>query len=286
MKKTFLLLLFLAMQTSLFAEEYFPEGTRWTEIRLDTLKYDSWYSKVGDEWVPNFETIEYRVQGEYDGAIDLWCETPYKCVYTNSSEWTDSLTLLITEGEINGLPSGVLVTVIDNELDPPPLCPSSYPFEWKVGTMIKFKDILSANVPAIFPPNLFDFGVVEEINEGDFGGVRPLKYSDVNGIRMIQGIGVTMWNDGECIFGPLKPYDVLPSHQWESQRHYRSKLVYFERNGEVLYNVWPSKETSAIEAIVNDKSSKNKLYDLQGREILTRKLPKGIYIINGRKVIY
>ena len=45
--------------------KYFPEGTKWTEIRLDTLKYDSWYSKVGDEWVPNFETIEYYVKGEY-----------------------------------------------------------------------------------------------------------------------------------------------------------------------------------------------------------------------------
>ena len=38
--------------------DYFPQGTKWTEIRLDTLKYDSWYSKVGDEWVPNYETIE------------------------------------------------------------------------------------------------------------------------------------------------------------------------------------------------------------------------------------
>ena len=47
------------------AQEYYPEGTKWTEIRLDTLKYDSWYSKEGDEWLPNFETIEYYVKGEY-----------------------------------------------------------------------------------------------------------------------------------------------------------------------------------------------------------------------------
>ena len=74
-------------------QEYFPEGTKWTEIRLDTLKYDSWYSKVGDEWVPNFETIEYYVKGEYTDNNGK----KYKCVYTNGPEWTDSLTLLLQE---------------------------------------------------------------------------------------------------------------------------------------------------------------------------------------------
>nr|MCR5849087.1 leucine-rich repeat domain-containing protein [Bacteroidaceae bacterium] len=118
--------------------EYFPEGTKWTEIRLDTLKFNSWYSKVGNEWVPNFETIEYSVQGEYGGEGNPYSNDPYKCVYTNSSEWTDSLTLLISEGELNGFPTGILVTVYDNEIDQP-LVPSSYPFEWEVGTMIRFK---------------------------------------------------------------------------------------------------------------------------------------------------
>ena len=228
-------------------QQYFPEGTKWTEIRLDTLKYDSWYSKVGDEWVPNFETIEYRVQGEYGGEGNPYSNDPYKCVYTNSSEWTDSLTLLISEGELNGFPTGILVTVYDNEIDQP-LVPSSYPFEWEVGTMITFKDILSANATALFPPGTFDFGVVEEINEGDFGGVRPLKYSDVKGVRMIQGIGVATWNDGECIFGPLEPYNALPT-PYEESRHYRSMLVHFERNGEVLYDVWPRKGSTVEVAI-------------------------------------
>ena len=88
-----------------------------------------------------------------------------------------------------------------------------------------------------------EYGTVEEIKEGDFGGVRPLKYSDVNGIRFIQGIGVASWNDGECIFGPIRPYEVL-SHLGavgSDNRHYRSMLVHFEREGEVLYDVWPEK---------------------------------------------
>ena len=99
MKK--LLFLFILMLSPMLAsaqtvntQEYYPEGTKWTEIRLDTLKYDSWYSKVGDQWVPNFETIEYYVKGEY---TTMYGEK-YKCVYTNGPEWTDSLTLGIQEG--------------------------------------------------------------------------------------------------------------------------------------------------------------------------------------------
>ena len=261
-------------------EEYYPEGTKWTEIRLDTLKYNSWYSKVGEDWVPNYEIIEYRVQGEYGEASDNYWNAPYKCVYTNSSEWTDSLTLLISEGEINGLPTGVLVTVLDVDQ---PLCPSSYLFEWEVGTMIKFKDILAANMPAIFPPDLFDFGIVEEIEVEDFGGVRPLKYSDVKGVRMIQGIGVATWNDGECIFGPLDPYKALPTPHEES-RHYRSMLVHFERNNEVLYDVWPKKEIPSS-ITVKDAQSANQgiIFDLQGRRVSNPQ--KGIYIKEGRKVL-
>ena len=82
---------------------------------------------------------------------------------------------------------------------------------------------------------------IEEINEGNFGGIKPLKYTDVNGVRIIQGIGVTSWNDGECIFGPIDPYHASLFYNGVpyDTRHYRSKLVHFERNGEVLYNVWP-----------------------------------------------
>ena len=60
------------------------------------------------------------------------------------------------------------------------------------------------------------YGIIDEIKEGYFGGVRPLKYVDLDGKapecgkydnpqkintqggRIIQGIGITEWNDGEC----------------------------------------------------------------------------------------
>lgn len=45
-----------------------------------------------------------------------------------------------------------------------------------------------------------------------------------------------------------------------------------------------------IEQIVNSKSSNSECFDLSGRKmikgnLLTSKLPKGVYIINGKKVI-
>ena len=108
MKRTLLFMVLVLASLTMLAQEYYPEGTKWTEIRLDTLKYDSWYSKVGDEWVPNFETIEYYVKGEYTTEYG----EKYKCIYTNGPEWTDSLTLGIQEGGNN-----VIVTAFVYDYD-------------------------------------------------------------------------------------------------------------------------------------------------------------------------
>ena len=47
MRRTLLFMVYVLASLTILAQEYFPEGTKWTEIRLDTLKYDSWYSKFG-----------------------------------------------------------------------------------------------------------------------------------------------------------------------------------------------------------------------------------------------
>ena len=228
----------VALSNNSNTQDYFPEGTKWTEIRLDTLKYDSWYSKVGDEWVPNFETIEYYVQGDCPDRD--WI---YKKVYTNGPEWTDSLTLMIQEAH-----DSVLVSVLVHDYDGKSyvLWPGeAYQFDWSVGKGLYYENILMQNTTSI-SPHQYNYGIVDEIKEGNFGGVKPLKYVDLNGNRIIQGIGITEWNDGECLFGPPDPYSALAqyeSYHWESypERHYRSMLVHFERNGEVLYDVWPEK---------------------------------------------
>ena len=65
-------------------------------------------------------------------------------------------------------------------------------------------------------------------------------------------------------------------------------LVHFERNGEVLYDVWPSPEgmTNEVKYVLAPKPENDTpiLFDLQGRK-LEQKPTKGIYIQNGKKVL-
>ena len=223
--------------------KYFPEGTKWTEIRLDTLKYDSWYTKVGDEWVPNFETIEYYVKGEYvPTSLGVDYQRKYSCVYTNSQEWTDSLTLMINEDVTEyDTTIGVLTPNLIEEFALPGV---AYQWEWYKGKELSYRGIVESNVTSFFPPH--KYGIIDNIKEGVFGGVKPLKYVDLDDVRIIHGIGVTEWKDGECLFGQINPYRYSFYNKEESpkERHYRSMLVHFERNGEVLYDVWPKKEVA------------------------------------------
>jgi len=297
MKKTLLFLLFLAMQTVLLAQEYYPEGTKWSEIRLDTVKYDNWYSKVGDEWMPNFETIEYYVKGEY--VKKEWDDhNTFKKVYTNGPEWTDSLALLIQEAG-----DWVGVAVLVRDYDETSCCVggcTAYQFDWNVGKELYYQDIVQEQTTYIVRYRFY-YGIIDEIKEGDFGGVIPLKYVDLDGKapecgkydnpqkvdtqggRIIQGIGITEWNDGECLFGPPNPYSASGG-EYQS-RHYRSMLVHFERNGEVLYDVWPEKGTTNVKTVCKETTpTTSSLFDLQGRH-LTAKPQKGVYIQNGRKYV-
>ena len=250
----------LASAQAVSTQEYYPEGTKWTEIRLDTLKYDSWYSKVGDEWVPNFETIEYYVKGEYTAKNG----DKFKCVYTSGPEWTDSLTLLIEEVG-DWVTAGVLVNVYGEE--PFIWTGEAYQFDWSVGKGLYFRDISSANLTSIVQFYQY-YGIINEIKEGYFGGVRPLKYVDLdgkapddqgvrknfdtNGGRIIHGIGITEWNDDKCLFGPTIPYSEV-QYNYDYDSHYRSTLVHFERNGEVLYDIWPKKEETYRPFVEDDK---------------------------------
>ena len=127
-----------------------------------------------------------------------------------------------------------------------------------------YEDIEHSNTTDMWSYHFY-YGIIDQIMKGDFGGVRPLNYVDLNGKapecgkydnpqkvdtqggRIIQGIGITEWNDGECLFGPPNPYGALRMFDYDRwgfipERHYRSMLVHFERNGEVLYDVWPKKE--------------------------------------------
>lgn len=281
MKKFFCLYFLFVVQISLFSQDYYPEGTKWTELRLDTLKYDSWYSKVGDEWVPNFETIEYYVKGKYNQDNSEYFR--FKLVYTNGLEWSDSLTLLISESQW-----GIEVSVAIFNEDGVPLYPGkAYMFDdWREGYILSYQTIDGANIPSLPAVGIKDYGTISEIKEGYFGGENLLKYVDLNGIRIIHGIGVTEWNDGECIFGPVDPYSCYYGTYpgMPETRNYRSMLVHFERNGEVLYDVWPEKGVSGIFNLSAPQSKHDStIYDLQGRKLQQAPL-KGVYIQKGKKV--
>ena len=294
MKRTIFFLLSFTVQMSLFAQPYFPEGTRWTEIRLDMEKYDSWYSRVGDEWVPNFETVEYWVQGTY--LEDFWEDGNFKTfnyVHTNSAENPDSLFLLLYEGGHDWEDNDwVEVTLCFFDADKIGIWPGrAYMFNWEIGTRLYSQTIEACNRTGMDDEDgVHEFGTITEIKEGNFGGVRSLKYVETNGVRIIQGIGVTEWNGGECLFGPVDPYMarciLLPDGGTEL-RHYRSMLVHFERDGEVLYDVWPD-VTDGIneiknEKFVNGKWIDGKCYDLSGRRVSKPK--SGVYIKNQQKVV-
>ena len=264
-------------------DEYYPEpekrcfikGSKWTEIRLDTLKYDNWYSKVGDEWVPNFETVEYYVKPRSFGFEGKYSDYVYMHnVYTNGPNWTDSLSFVLYEKHTE---DDVCIKAYSHYSEA-----QAYQFNWFVGKELYYQNIVPFISSAKYP-----YGTIEEIKEGDFGGVRPLKYVDFNGVRIIQGIGVTEWNDGECLFGPVNLYRYSSSQGVPPERHYRSMLVHFERGDEVLYDVWPEKGTTGIECPLlhsDEGIATSKLFDLQGRK-LPGKPARGIYIEDGKKVM-
>ena len=258
-------------------KKYYSKGTRWTEIRLDTLKYNTWYSKVGDEWVPNFETVEYYVRHDgYDWwySIDNFLSFDY--VYTSGPNWTDSLALTISEEhtESDTHINASIEIRKDNDWREYVGFGQAYQLNWSVGKELYYQDMIVDEL--VYPDMVSEehhsrkkigyyepdypsgskhpYGTIEEIKEGDFGGVKPLKYVDLDGVRIIQGIGVTEWNDGECLFGPLKPYQNSFYFQGTPpERHYRSMLVHFERDGEVLYDVWPEKESTTEVTFTKDQ---------------------------------
>ena len=287
----FILMLLPMLARTQVTQKYFPEGTKWTEIRLDTLKYDSWYSKVGDEWVPNFETIEYYVQGEYVDKRMMDYNT-FKKVYTNGPEWSDSLTLLIQEVG-DWVTAGVIVNISGEE--PFIWIGEAYQFDWSVGKGLYFRDISSANLTSTV--QFFQYyGIINKIKEGYFGGIRPLKYVDLdgkapddkewrrnfntNGGRIIHGIGITEWNDDKCLFGPTIPYSEV-QYDFDNDSHYRSILVHFERNGEVLYDVWPKNEVTYHPLIEEDKVWTYHYQGFNGREFNVGRVIDGDTIIGG-----
>ena len=283
-----------------FTSKYFPIGTKWTEIRFNTTKHKSWFRKEGDEWVPNYERVDYYVT-EAHNLPSNYDNVMYRAVYCQRDGRPDSLCQFVAEDIArNGYGS---IDILTNY--PVSFENSEYTLNYRQPDAIylfdnpyKIGDWVSSIRASLHYVETFPnkaYGKVTEIGEKDFGGVRPLQYMTLEGVIpdspdtfcWINGIGVTSWLDGECILGPYGAYKSKYYMMEVGQRFQRAMLVHFERDGEVLYDVWPKPEgmTNEVKYVLAPKPENDTpaLYDLQGRK-LQQKPQKGIYIQN-RKVL-
>ena len=282
-------------------ESYFDDETRWTELRLDTTKYGSWFTETYVDgvltWVPNYEKTEFYVQVD---TVDTGSRLRrFGYVWQHVEGQRDSVHFAFEElHSQQDVFAGSAFLSKDEETEHVKVwgAMSLYQFNWYKG-----KRFYSTNwQDAAFGQSEFEYslGTVDEINEGCFGTDKVLQYIDADtfdiyyhrklyrkdyvGTKLIRGIGVNKWKSRYCIVGPSYPANTTP---WMSDP-YMSILVHFERGGEVLYDLWPTPEgglASHVQGVKAGSSPDNQaVYDLQGRKV-EGKPSRGIYVIGGKK---
>lgn len=299
MKKTLLLwcICSLMMGTSTIqAQSYLRPGARWTEIQLDTLLHDSWYSQVATEegiaYVPNFKVVEYKILSE--GTSDIEDHWALHEVMAN-----DSLVCFLCYDAEEGN-DGISISfthwnnwTTDYRPNTTVFSPSStYNWsEWQVGQELGYVSLATSQLTGGYFPSP-TYGTITSTGDDFLGGTKPLRYADTDkGLRIIQGIGVTEWNGRECIVGPAKAYECVAHFMGGDEgdkilagQHHRSMLVRFEESdGEVLYDMWPNGKGQLEQGMPQTLAPQKPggIYDLQGRR-LQRQPAKGIFIEDGK----
>lgn len=288
------------------AQSYLNNRSRWTEIRLDTLLYDSWYSAVeteaGTAYVPNFEIVEYKINSEMQAFEYEWGSYDLQDVIATTPDGHSRLVCyrcysLDKEGVYQGTYDQFTHIAIRNQAEPFAVMEPAETYcwaDWNVGEDLYFIDLFTSQTTGF--PRTTPYGKIVEVGKDFFGGAKPLEYALLdNGRRIIKGIGVTTWNGKECIVGPAYVNECADWYvndnilQDEAKMdeikntHHRSMLVRFEHDGEVLYNMWPNAKgeiAQGVPQIAGAQKAKG-IYDLQGRK-LTRQPDKGMYIEDGK----
>ena len=288
------------------AQSYLNNRSRWTEIRLDTLLYDSWYSAVeteaGTTYVPNFEIVEYKINSEMQAFEYEWGSYDLQDVIATTPDGHSRLVCyrcysLDKEGVYQGTYDQFTHIAIRNQAEPFAVMEPAETYcwaDWNVGEDLYFIDLFTSQTTGF--PRTTPYGKIVEVGKDFFGGAKPLEYALLdNGRRIIKGIGVTTWNGKECIVGPAYVNEcadwfvndnILQDEAKMDEiknTHHRSMLVRFEHDGEVLYNMWPNAKgeiTQGVPQIAGAQKAKG-IYDLQGRK-LTRQPDKGMYIEDGK----
>lgn len=288
------------------AQSYLNNRSRWTEIRLDTLLYDSWYSAVeteeGTAYVPNFEIVEYKINSEMQAFEYEWGSYDLQDVIATTPDGHSRLVCyrcysLDKEGVYQGTYDQFTHIAIRNQAEQFAVMEPAETYcwaDWNVGEDLYFIDLFTSQTTGF--PRTTPYGKIVEVGKDFFGGAKPLEYALLdNGRRIIKGIGVTTWNGKECIVGPAYVNECADWYvndnilQDEAKMdeikntHHRSMLVRFEHDGEVLYNMWPNAKgeiAQGVPQIAGAQKAKG-IYDLQGRK-LTRQPDKGLYIEDGK----
>ena len=277
------------------AQNYFTEGTRWIELRLDTLKYDSWYHRNPDgTYCPNYEKREFYIHVDtvMEGILHR-----YGYVWQHVDGQPDSVRFVIEEPNQDLVRTGLATLVKKGESEEINVLGTipTYKFGWHEGMDLFSQTMADAGFTQV--SYSYSLGKITEVNEGCFGTDKILSYVDVDTLSIvhinklyrkdyvetsiIKGIGVNKWKSQYCIMGPSYPANTTP---WLSDP-YMSILVHFERDGEVLYDLWPTPEgglASHIQSPKVNRADDTSVYDLQGRKV-EGKPSRGIYIIGGKK---
>lgn len=262
-----------------YAQGGYAEGTRWTELKLDTLKYASWFTEVNDngmtKFVPNYERTDFYIKGD-----TMRYDTKYMKVWRHIDGQPDSIACLIMKQDIQRVVISSLYFYSYGNIASP--CPA-YDFRWEIGKQLYCLRLPSCQLTQGRTPCIF--GTIDEIKTGTFGTSVPLEYVEMNGRTIIKGIGITSWDGRDCIFGPTQAWYMEWMGNSQVSNDYRSILVHFERGGEVLYDLWPNEKGELVTRIPSPREANrdnHTAYDLQGRKV-TGKPSRGLYIIGGKK---
>lgn len=267
------------------SSDYYPQGTRWTELQLDTLLHHSWYTRTetegGTRLIPNFHVVEYRVG---DDCFDSTRDFPFqlKGIYARRDNGEESLVCYLALSDkapfTNGMP---VVRTTDAGTVSPTLVYDFGNDAWKTGESLSCKPAGEEGGDGV------EYGRIASIGEKTFGGEEAVSCADMtSGLRILRGIGVTQWKGAACILGPLGLGEATAGTDQAETSHFKSILVRFERNGKMLYNVWPEDggETSVQHPYENGATPDGgRWYDLQGRHV-RENTQRGILIKDGRKV--
>ena len=267
-----------------FAQGHYFNGTKWTELRLDTTKYDAWYTMSEDgkaRCIPNYERTDYYVQGD-----TIHRGNHYSMVWRHIEGQADSLVYLVAEPQEYGAWRMQLCSFYGRDGYGEILGPcSAYASGWNVGD-----DVNTDGLPSCMFTGSGRFksmGVIREIRQGTFGTSIPLTYVVLDDGRiLIPGIGITSWNGRDCVTGPCMAWWMEHRADSNVSNDYRSILVHFERDGEVLYDQWPTPDGGMAQHVqdvfMSGSQDNSAVYDLQGRKV-EGKPSRGIYIIGGKK---